>query len=180
MAHANGKTGNGADGTGEPLDARFIFGDGDGDDAANGGTSGSDGRSSRDASSGDAVDGEQPKRKRGRPKGVGNRRKTAASEVSVSASIDGLARTLLLLHFGIANGVYAATRKQQFAQVFILNEQEARMIAEPAAALMTNYVGTRSPEAQLWVNLAMALGGVYGGKVLGGMIAGKADAPASA
>jgi hypothetical protein len=86
----------------------------------------------------------------------------------------------LLLHFGIANGVHAATKNARLAQVFVIDPNEARLIAEPAADLMSHYVGTRSPDAQRWINLVMALGAVYGGKVAQMMIAGPPENAANA
>jgi hypothetical protein len=82
-----------------------------------------------------------------------------------------LSRAILLLHFGVAAGVHAKTKNPALASVFAISPEEARMIAEPAAEIMSHHVGTRSPETQRWVNLAMALVGVYGGKLAQGMIA---------
>ena len=64
------------------------------------------------------------------------------------------------------------TKNPALASIFAISPEESRLIAEPAAALMTRYVGKRSPDAQLWVNLAMAIGSTYGGKVAALMIAG--------
>lgn len=189
MERSDQQNGDAFGSTDGSVDAALIIGNVDGLDGGSGGGSDGNGGSGGDVGGGGRV--EQPvKRGRGRPRKDGSatvvggstdrqRRNAKPSQASVSASIDGLSRTLLLLHFGIANGIAQATKNENLARVFLLSPQEAQMIAEPAAALMSNYVGVRSPETQLWVNLAMALGGVYGGKLLGGMIEGKANGGAT-
>lgn len=180
MASPTKSNGHDANGDGDAIDARFVFGDGSSDGDGSGDAGGGVG------GSGDGSGGASPigKRGRGRPKGSGKGRQTrTAPQESVSASIDGLSRALLLLHFGIANGVAMATKNRALGGVFVINPEEARLIAEPAAELMSHYVGARSPEAQRWINLVMALGAVYGGKVAQLMIAGppkNADTPAPA
>lgn len=81
----------------------------------------------------------------------------------------------MLLHFGLANAINLATKDRYLASVFAINEAEARAIAEPAAALMSRYVGTANPEQQLWINLGMALAGAYGGKFVAAMAAKQAS-----
>lgn len=86
-----------------------------------------------------------------------------------------------MLNIGIAAGVHARTKNDNLARVFVLSETEAKILAEPIADLMGHHVGTRSPEAQRWINLAMAFAGVYGGKLMNGAIAGNGKAtPATA
>lgn len=174
FGNAAQRDGDGDSGT---LDARFVFDDGSaGDDGSSGGSS-RNGRSSGDDSSSDSAkrakrNAYQREYQRKRREG-GTTKTPAATEASVSASIDGLTGALLLLHFGIANGVYARTKNPALAGVFAINREEARAVAEPAAALMTRYVGKKSEDAQLWVNLTMSLVALYGGKLAGAMMQGK-------
>ena len=48
----------------------------------------------------------------------------------------------------------------------MLNENEARLIANSSAELIAEYGGTIDPRAMLWTNLLVTLAGVYGPKVL--------------
>lgn len=178
------ESGDAGNADGGATDPRFVFGDEDGTGEHSGG--GSDGNSGSSGNSGGS--GDPVRRKRGRPalsdaekrERARTRKTRSASQETVSASIDGLTRALLLLHFGIAAGVHARTKNETLARVFAISPEEARMIAEPAAELMTHYVGVRSPETQRWINLGMALTSVYGGKLAQQMIAGRSDAHAKA
>lgn len=171
-----------AGGSSDTTDPRFIFGDDDsGSDVGGGGSDGS-GASGSDRSDGSAGTAEGKKR-RGRPAGSRNKtRKTVGSSASVAASIDGLTRAIHLLHFGLANGIHAATKNENLARVFLLTPEESRAVAEPLAAIQNRYVGEVNGDMQLIMNLGTALIGVYGGKLMGGMMANakKSATPATA
>lgn len=163
------------------VNARFVFGDdgggsldgGDGSD----GNGGSGGGNSSDSGNGSVG----TKRPRGRPRGSTNRKPArTSSQASVAASIDGLTGAIHMLHFGLANGVLAMTKNAQLARVFLLSQDESRGLAVPLAAIQNRYVGEVNGDAQLLLNLGTALIGVYGGKFMAAMMAGKPDAASAA
>ena len=119
---------------------RTIFVD---PDSAAGGNSGNGG------SSGTASDG-GGKRKRGRPKGSGNARKTAQA----SNTINGLENILFNMHFMLAG----ITRVSELA----IDNSEATMLAGAINNVARHYDMGATQKQLDWTNLFMAVGMIYG------------------
>ena len=112
------------------------------------------------ASIGGGVDGpgpsEQPKRGRGRPAGSGGGKRGPKPKTSAASetSVKGLAKIFVSLH-AMAAGFTGAAELN-------IDEAEAKTIADAAADVASHYSVTADPKTMAWVNLAAALGMVYG------------------
>lgn len=96
---------------------------------------------------------EQPKRKRGRPKGSKTKR-TSAEKATLT---DSLATGIHILHYALARGFQAPE--------FELDETEAKAIAKSVDEFSEAFDVKPSPKVQASINLAACLTGVYVPKV---------------
>lgn len=151
---ANGNSGfeNGGSGVESVVDPRTLAGSGTGDGS---------GEFDPAAPFGRFANGKPRKRAPGGGRGsVGG----PAANGSVSqaqkalTSIDALTGSLLAIHTTLA----ALTSIPEI----MIREEEAKLIAKNAADLMSTYGGSIDPRAMMWANLAMAMGSVYGPRVL--------------
>jgi hypothetical protein len=61
-----------------------------------------------------------------------------------------------------------------------LTEDEARKIAECSARVASFYTGSVSPKTQAWTALLLALGGIYGSRVVAFVLRRRAEEDAKA
>lgn len=130
------------------------------DDGNNGDESGSGNDRPSFAPFGIRADG-SPAKKRGRKPGSGNGpgrpRSTGTASKKNSGGINGLEKLLFSLHA-------MAALKMQTPEMMI-DQKESELLANAITAVQQHYGFDVSEEAAIWINLATALGSVYGPRV---------------
>lgn len=161
-----GDIGNSATGDGESLgsDSNPRTGEPDSDattDAGNQRASGSgvngNGTTFTDPAScrggGSTPDSGSGTRRRGRPRGTGGKSRTTPTQTTSD-----IAEILYTVHFGIANMFKS--------EMFAITTDESEKLARAITRVTELYEVRLLPEKQMaWLNLAMALGGVYGPRI---------------
>lgn len=95
------------------------------------------------------------RKRRGRKAGSGN---SGSKKANLSASLDALSTTLMLVHVGLAS----ATKTPELE----LEEKEADTLAQATARVLEEFDFTPSPKVQAVVGLIVACGSIYGPKAI--------------